>query len=230
MSVQMLDRVYDHHHLDYLRSAARAIGYRPRQSLPITLPVARPAPKDIQQAIENIGGPGRTRTSNQTVMSGRTKVAGVDFPGDSTRSALFVASRCDRFWCETGAVIPFACACGKRPQIRLRAARRQPGARTGGVLRSGGSFQPFKRRHAGARKYGRFMTARLCLAAVCAWAPLSFRASNAKQASSPENRRELRSASVEVPRAALPNRHRQMGATNPAVISPIGQRRERRAK
>src|SRR5436305_5496021 len=32
MSVQMLDRVYGHHHHDYLRSAARAIGYRPHQS------------------------------------------------------------------------------------------------------------------------------------------------------------------------------------------------------
>jgi hypothetical protein len=33
MSVEMLDRVYGHHHPDHLRSAARAIGYRPRQSL-----------------------------------------------------------------------------------------------------------------------------------------------------------------------------------------------------
>jgi hypothetical protein len=52
-----------------------------------------------------IGGPGRTRTSNQTVMSGGTKTAGFDFPDDSTRSIVFVAFRCDRFWCETGAVI-----------------------------------------------------------------------------------------------------------------------------
>jgi hypothetical protein len=60
MSIQMLARVYGHHHPDYLRSAARSIGYRPRQSLPISLPVARPAPPDIQQAIESIGG-GRSR-------------------------------------------------------------------------------------------------------------------------------------------------------------------------
>ena len=33
MSVEMLDRVYGHHHPDHLRTAARAIGYRPRQSL-----------------------------------------------------------------------------------------------------------------------------------------------------------------------------------------------------
>ena len=33
MSVEMLDRVYGHHHPNHLRTAARAIGYRPRQSL-----------------------------------------------------------------------------------------------------------------------------------------------------------------------------------------------------
>jgi hypothetical protein len=43
-------------------------------------------------------------------MSGGTKIAGVDFPDDSTRSIVFVASRCDRFWCETGAVIG-VCLC-----------------------------------------------------------------------------------------------------------------------
>src|SRR5262249_39871286 len=50
------------------------------------------------------GGPGRTRTSNQTVMGGGTRIAGIDFPGDLTRSTVFVASRYDRFWCEAGAV------------------------------------------------------------------------------------------------------------------------------
>src|SRR5262249_15972517 len=76
------------------------------------------------------GGPGRTRTSNQTVMSGGTRIAGVDFPEDLTRSIVFVASCCDRFWCETGAVIAaclreaFDClmvmwtGCGKRPEMR----------------------------------------------------------------------------------------------------------------
>ena len=71
MSVEMLDRVYGHHHPDYLRTAARAIGYRHRQSLPITLPVARRPLELRPQPIEIAGGPGRTRTSNQTVMSGR---------------------------------------------------------------------------------------------------------------------------------------------------------------
>jgi len=71
MSVEMLDRVYGHHHPDHLRRAARAIGYRYRQSLPITLPVARRPVDPRPQPIEKTGGPGRTRTCNQTVMSGR---------------------------------------------------------------------------------------------------------------------------------------------------------------
>jgi hypothetical protein len=41
-------------------------------------------------------------------MSGGTRVAGVDFPEDLTLSIVFVASRWDRFWCETGAVIAAA--------------------------------------------------------------------------------------------------------------------------
>jgi hypothetical protein len=70
MSVEMLDRVYGHHHPDHLKTAARAIGYL-RQLLPITLPVTRRSLPRSPQAVEIIGGPGRTRTSNQTVMSGR---------------------------------------------------------------------------------------------------------------------------------------------------------------
>jgi hypothetical protein len=71
MSVEMLDRVYGHHHPDYLRAAARAIGYRPRQSLAITLAVASERSPRTPQLFEIAGGPGRTRTCNQTVMSGR---------------------------------------------------------------------------------------------------------------------------------------------------------------
>jgi len=71
MSVEMLDRVYGHHHPDHLRGAAQALGYRRPQSLAITLaPTRRPRPLD-RQPVGNAGGPGRTRTSNQTVMSGR---------------------------------------------------------------------------------------------------------------------------------------------------------------
>jgi hypothetical protein len=38
-------------------------------------------------------------------MSGGTRISGIDFPEDLSRSIVLVASRCDRFWCETGAVI-----------------------------------------------------------------------------------------------------------------------------
>jgi hypothetical protein len=105
MSVEMLDRVYGHHHPDHLRAAARAIGYRHRQSLPISLPAARRPIDRRPQPIENIGGPGRTRTCNQTVMNGGKRMAGVDFPKDLSRSTAFVVSRCGCFWCETGAVM-----------------------------------------------------------------------------------------------------------------------------
>ena len=71
MTVEMLDRVYGHHHQDHLRTAAKAIGYRPGVSLPVPLPAHPSARRPIPQRIEKIGGPGRTRTCNQTVMSGR---------------------------------------------------------------------------------------------------------------------------------------------------------------
>lgn len=72
MSVEMLDRVYGHHHPNHLRKAAHAIGYgRRRQSLAETLAGDRARRPLSSQRAENIGGPGWTRTSNQTVMSGR---------------------------------------------------------------------------------------------------------------------------------------------------------------
>jgi len=72
MSVEMLDRVYGHHHPNHLKQAARSIGYR-RSNVSLAIPLATPAPdsRDTSQAIEIVGGPGRTRTCNQTVMSGR---------------------------------------------------------------------------------------------------------------------------------------------------------------
>jgi len=72
MGVEMLDRVYGHHHPDHLRAAANAIGYRRRRQL-----LAEPLAGDrhrryiSRQTVEKAGGPGRARTSNQTVMSGR---------------------------------------------------------------------------------------------------------------------------------------------------------------
>src|SRR5262249_58700171 len=64
MSVEMLDRVYGHHHPEHLRGAAHALGYRRSQSLAITLaPGRRPRPLDRQSA-GNIGGPGSCPTSS----------------------------------------------------------------------------------------------------------------------------------------------------------------------
>jgi integrase len=71
MSAELIDRVYGHHHPAHLRGAARAIGYRSREKLVVSLVEERAKRAGSLQAIENIGGPGRTRTSNQTVMSGR---------------------------------------------------------------------------------------------------------------------------------------------------------------
>jgi hypothetical protein len=71
MTIQMLDRVYGHHHPDHLRNAARAIGYRSHQSLVNSLVEKKKSKAGSLQPIEIIGGPGRTRTCNQTVMSGR---------------------------------------------------------------------------------------------------------------------------------------------------------------
>jgi hypothetical protein len=41
MSVEMLDRVYGHHHPDHLRRAALSLGYRRSQLLPISLAAPR---------------------------------------------------------------------------------------------------------------------------------------------------------------------------------------------
>lgn len=70
MNVEMLDRVYGHHHPDHLRHAAEKIGYH-RVSLAVSLAQPRRQMPRHPQAIDKTGGPGRTRTSNQTVMSGR---------------------------------------------------------------------------------------------------------------------------------------------------------------
>ena len=71
MSEKTLRDVYGHHHPDYLQAAAKAIGAKKPLSLVIPLVKQRQRRALSPQPIENIGGPGRTRTSNQTVMSGR---------------------------------------------------------------------------------------------------------------------------------------------------------------
>jgi hypothetical protein len=71
MSAELIDCVYGHYLPAHLRGAARAIGYRSREKLVVSLGEERAKRAGSLQPIENIGGPGRTRTSNQTVMSGR---------------------------------------------------------------------------------------------------------------------------------------------------------------
>ena len=71
MSEKTLRDVYGHHHADYLQGAAKAIGTKKPVSLVKSLVKQRQRRPRSPQHIENVGGPGRTRTSNQTVMSGR---------------------------------------------------------------------------------------------------------------------------------------------------------------
>ena len=77
MSVEMLDRVYGHHHPDHLQDAVHAMGKRGRtrtESRRIWCGFwcgDENAASEVILNTGNIGGPGRTRTSNQTVMSGR---------------------------------------------------------------------------------------------------------------------------------------------------------------
>ena len=72
MTVELLDRVYGHHHPLHLQQAAKAIGYRPRNKTLVKSLAGEKLRHTIpEQPIEIVGGPGRTRTCNQTVMSGR---------------------------------------------------------------------------------------------------------------------------------------------------------------
>jgi hypothetical protein len=56
MSVEMLDRVYGHHHPDHLRTAAHFIGYRPREKLAVPLAEARPPPAS-RNPLRSLVGP-----------------------------------------------------------------------------------------------------------------------------------------------------------------------------
>ena len=74
MSEKTLRDTYGHHHQDHLRGAADAISSRPiptKQKLVVSLVEEKAKRQAAAEAIEIIGGPGRTRTCNQTVMSGR---------------------------------------------------------------------------------------------------------------------------------------------------------------
>jgi hypothetical protein len=70
MSEKTLRDVYGHHHPEYLQFAAKAIGTMKPISLVNSLVRRQPRAPLSSQATEKIGGPGRTRTCNQTVMSG----------------------------------------------------------------------------------------------------------------------------------------------------------------
>ncbi|WP_083468296.1 tyrosine-type recombinase/integrase, partial [Methylobacterium tarhaniae] len=72
MTAQTLERVYGHHHPAHLRRAANAFSGRRSadQSLVVSLAERRARKAEATQVIEDDGGPGRTRTYNQTVMSG----------------------------------------------------------------------------------------------------------------------------------------------------------------
>jgi hypothetical protein len=79
-------------------------------------------------------------------MSGRSRIAGVDFPDDSTSSIVFVASRCDRFWCETGAVIALCLHLREAPANRFAGGSVTPMVLGRGLLRSGARFDHYCRR------------------------------------------------------------------------------------
>jgi hypothetical protein len=74
MSEKTLRDTYGHHHPDHLRGAADAIGSRPvpkKVALVVSLVEEKAKRVGTLETLENVGGPGRTRTCNQTVMSGR---------------------------------------------------------------------------------------------------------------------------------------------------------------
>jgi integrase len=75
MSEKTLRETYGHHHPEHLRVAANAIGTRPapKQNETLVFPLVERKPLRSRpgQPIDIAGGPGRTRTCNQTVMSGR---------------------------------------------------------------------------------------------------------------------------------------------------------------
>jgi hypothetical protein len=83
MSEQMVRETYGHHHPDHLRTAANAIGTRPapNKNVPLVISLVDEKTKrsEAAQVIDITGGPGRTRTCNQTVMSAGKSSSFVDF-------------------------------------------------------------------------------------------------------------------------------------------------------
>jgi Phage integrase family len=107
MSEKTLRDTYGHHHPDFLRVAANAIGTRPAPNRNVVLVDRLVDEKSkrskVPQTIEITGGPGRTRTCNQTVMSDRKLIGFVDFAEFSFRfdrvCCGLVRSFLVRNWC-----------------------------------------------------------------------------------------------------------------------------------
>jgi hypothetical protein len=82
MSEKTLRDTYGHHHPAHLRGAADAIASRPtpkKEALVVSLVEEEAKRLRVAQAPDFTGGPRRTRTCNQTVMSGRILIGFVDF-------------------------------------------------------------------------------------------------------------------------------------------------------
>jgi integrase len=72
MSAEILERTYGHHHPDYMRGAAQAITSKQVEnsvSLVVSLVDQQSTRSSERKTQTNHGGPGRTRTCNQAVMS-----------------------------------------------------------------------------------------------------------------------------------------------------------------
>jgi hypothetical protein len=74
MSVEMLDRVYGHHHPRHLRNAAHALGYRQHEKLAVSLAPSRRRQPPGAKTPENIGG-GRSHCRTSTVTSAGARTA-----------------------------------------------------------------------------------------------------------------------------------------------------------
>ena len=118
ISEKTLRDTYGHHHPAHLRGAADAIASRraPKKvALVVSLVEEKAKRAGALQAPEIIGGPGRTRTCNQTVMSGGIMVIFVD-------SAAF-SFEFDRVRCALARSFLERNRCGLRPSVETACDR-----------------------------------------------------------------------------------------------------------
>jgi hypothetical protein len=107
MSEKTLRETYGHHHPDHLRGAAEAIGSRPEPKRNVGLVVSLVEEKakraEAAKTLDFTGGPGRTRTCNQTVMSDGITIGFVDvavfLPQSDRARCASVGSFLVRNWC-----------------------------------------------------------------------------------------------------------------------------------